>query len=212
MATRNQIIHMVMVKMDELTPFPEGLVLLSPPTAPLKPIEETINSILNECANDLLLAHPIHRLTADRATPVIVGQTDGSGLLLLPTDFLRLVSLKIVGFNRPVTEVITVADPRYKLQYQAHTRGGKAKPTATRETAFVTNTLVDSLHYFSLTPGDVHTLEHFYFIKRVVAEVLKDELLEGLAWLVASKALIALGHVPEGTKAFELYNLFNQRS
>lgn len=41
---------------------------------------------------------------------------DGSGWLLLPSDFMRLISFEMDDWERPVTEAITTEDPAYKLQ------------------------------------------------------------------------------------------------
>lgn len=204
MQTRPAIIQMVMTRMDELTPYQEGLTSLSPSLQPLKPVQTTVNAVINECATDLLLSHPIHRLDITSSVPAIAGKTDGSGIITLPTDFLRLASFQIAGFKRPVTEVLNALDPKVKLQYQPYTKGGKSKPVAVRES-------INTIHYFSITPGDTHTLDSFNYIKNQLPEELKDDLLDGLAWLAASKALVALGHIAEGQKAFDFFTLFNSR-
>jgi hypothetical protein len=204
MQTRPAIIQMVMIKMDELTPYSEGLTSISPSLQPLKPIQTTIDAVLNECATDLLLSHPINRLEVTNTTPVLTPKSDGSGTMPLPLDFLRLVSFQVVGFVRPVTELLDRLDPRVKLQYQRYTRGGKAKPVAVRE-------ITNLFHYFSLSPLDTHTLDHFSYIKNQLPETLSDDLVDGLTWLTASKALTALGHINEAQKAFEFFTLFNSR-
>lgn len=203
MATRPDIIQMVMIKMDELTPYSGGLVLSS--LKPLKPIETTIDSVLNECVKDLLLNHPIHRLVTTDSFAGATVQSDGSLIVGLNSDFLRLSSLIINGYDRPITELLPVSDPRYALQYQKFARGSKSKPIAFREGQL-------SIHCFSLLPGDTSGVYSCNVVSYVLPEnIIQLELLEGLSWLAASKSLTALGHIPEGQKAFEFYTLFNER-
>jgi hypothetical protein len=100
---------------------------------------------------------------------------------------------------------LPVSDPRYVFQFQTYTRGSKSKPIAFRETE-------GTIHSFSLNPGDTNTLTVFNYIPYVLPEnCTQVELLEGLAWLTAGKALTALGHVEEGQKAIDLFTAFNQR-
>ena len=203
MATRPDIIQMVMIKMDELTPYSGGLVLSS--TEPLKPIETTIDAILNECMKDLLLSHPIGRLIGVSGTPAIASQSDGSAIITLPSDYLRLINFQISGYSRPITEVLPVTDPRYAFQFYPYTKGNKYKPIALRETE-------GTIHSFSLIPGETNVLSAFRYIPFVLPDnCTQDELLEGLSWLTAGKALTALGHVEEGQKAIDLFTAFNQR-
>lgn len=47
-----------MKKMDELTPYNEGLVLT--PDASQKPIEQTIDALLDESYRDVLMVQPVY--------------------------------------------------------------------------------------------------------------------------------------------------------
>ncbi len=200
---------MVMKKMDELTPYSEGLVLTS--SASQKPIEGTIDSILDECARDILLSHPLSKLPLTSIIPTPIGQTDGSGLIQLPSDYLRLVSLQINGFKRDIVNLITPEDPLYKLQSNPFVRGSKSKPIAFLAQKVVGGTPRQVIHYFSLNIGDTHATEQFVYVALIPAENLNSYLLDGLGWLAASKALVALGSIPEGAKAMELFSQFNSR-
>lgn len=209
MSTRSEIIQMVMKKMDELTPYNEGLVLT--PLGSQKPIENTIDSILDECARDILLSHPLSKLPLTSIIPTPAGQTDGSGFIALPTDYLRLVSLQIAGFKKDIVHLITPEDPLYKLQANEFVRGTKNKPVGFLAQKVIGGTARQCIHYFSLNPGDTHTTQQFVYVALIPAENLNAYLLDGLGWLAASKALVALGHVPEGAKAMELFSQFNSR-
>jgi hypothetical protein len=200
---------MVMKKMDELTPYNEGLVLT--PLSSQKPIESTIESILDECARDILVSHPLSKLPLTSIIPIPIGQPDGSGFITLPSNYLRLVSLQIKGFKRDVVNLISPEDPLYKLQSNPHVRGSKNKPVAFLAQKVVGGTPRQVIHYFSLNAGDTHTTEQFIYVALIPAENFNSYLLDGLGWLAASKALVALGHVPEGAKAMELFSQFNSR-
>lgn len=200
---------MVMKKMDELTPYSEGFVLTT--TASQKPIEGTIDSILDECARDILLSHPLSKLPLTSIIPTPAGQTDGSGFISLPSDYLRLVSLQIKGFKRDIVNLITPDDPLYKLQTNEFVRGSKNKPVAFLAQKVIGGTARQVIHYFSLNAGDTHITEQFVYVALISAENFNSYLLDGLGWLAASKTLVALGHVPEGAKAMELFSQFNGR-
>lgn len=199
-----------MTKMDELSPYSEGLVLTS--SASDKPVEKTIDGLLDECTRDLLLSHPLQYLDADTASPVVHGDTvTGLGWLELPADFLRLVVFKMTGWQREVNHLISTSDPLYRLQSNEFTRGGKSKPVAVRTTKYLVS-VMDAIEYYSLVPGDVHTIDTFLYIKNIVAEALRDDLIaDGLSWIAASKALSSLGHTTESDNALKFVKSFNSR-
>lgn len=207
--TRNELIQLVMTKMDELTPYDEGLVLT--PDASQKPIEQTIDSLLDECLRDILLIHPVHRLTAVSASPTPYVAADSSGYFALPANFLRLVSLLMAGWKQNVTELLTRNSPESKLQSMKYVKGGITHPFAIRTTEIIDLQPKDAIHYWSLPQGVQHRIEHFLYIKNMVAEEADKDLIDGLSWLTASKCLSAMGHIAEAGKAIEYFNAFNQR-
>lgn len=53
---------------------------------------------------------------------------DGSGTLLLPTDFVSLVSLQLVGWRRPCCELFAEGSGEALAQCNVHTRAGLCRP------------------------------------------------------------------------------------
>lgn len=72
---------------------------------------------------------------------------NGSGWILLPDDFMRLLIFRMSDWERPVYEPITAADPRYPLQFSRHkgVRGNPQKPVV----AIVTRAEGRALELFS---------------------------------------------------------------
>jgi hypothetical protein len=77
---------------------------------------------------------------ADGGEIAAVGNTDKSGYLYLPSDYLRFVTFKIQGWQQEVTEPITVSHPKYKAQKYLVTRGGIAKPIVALNSGIKINT------------------------------------------------------------------------
>jgi hypothetical protein len=123
--TRQELIDQVLAKLDEITVFDDAQQV---PTVAL------VDKLLNEATIDMLRNAPLHFLTP---TTVDVESSsiehtkilnEGYGYIVLPPDFLRLYSFKMMTWRRPVTLAISVDNPKYKLQYNKITRGGIAKP------------------------------------------------------------------------------------
>lgn len=88
---------------------------------------------------------------------------EGRVLIVLPDDFLSLLSLRLSGWERPVREVLDSSDWRYRLQSLRHTglRGSACRPLA-----FFT---VDdeghpALELYSSTPNAPVFLEEFRYL------------------------------------------------
>lgn len=130
MASRAQIIDKVLAKLDEITVFDEAQEV---PTVSL------VDKLLDESTIGMLRHAPLHMLSPVKIntesieddihfkiTDVPVGNE--YGYFLLPEDFLRLFSFKMVSWRRPVTEAITEQDKRYLDQFNPFTMGGVVKP------------------------------------------------------------------------------------
>lgn len=181
--TRDNIIKAVKVRLEELTPFNEGLVVLSA-SSDVKPITSYIDALLDEAGNEIKMLLPLHMLTPDTlsATATI---TDGVGYLELPADYLRLYAIKAAEWHREVNRPISTQNPEYTLQRNPFTRGKKVKPVV----AIAHQGGKHVLELYSLTST---TLEKKYYIKRTAAEAMPDTLIPYLVLMCAVKVCDAI--------------------
>ena len=75
----------------------------------------------------------------------------GSGYVLLPPDFLRLIAFQMTDWKRAVYEAITPADPKYQLQHSQFPgiKGNPEKPVV----ALVNKPTGMALEFFSCMGG-----------------------------------------------------------
>lgn len=181
--SRDEIINMVMIRMDEVTPFEEGAMVTSP----------LIASLLQEAANNIVLTFPSHLFTPllqapGLYEPVLFVKEDGSGSIRIWEEFLKFVSLRIIGWERPVTTLSSTSDPIYSLQSDPYLRGNPSRPLAFKTSIKGHK----SIEYFSLPKGVTHELDHFQWIAEKKPEDIPDKLLSALAWETAKLAFMAL--------------------
>lgn len=94
-------------------------------------LNEIIRSKIIEAVRRVVTKAPIHLL--DGGVPfgdAIYWRSKGSGWILLPEDFMRLLIFKMSDWECPVYEPITAADPQYQLQFSRYKglRGNPQKP------------------------------------------------------------------------------------
>ena len=126
--TRDEIISRTQCCMEELPPVWEGTLSQNEGVT----IDRYIDAKIGETLRAIALVAPPHLLWVEKYPdlPTPEKHQDGSGSITLDTEILRPVSLLMEGWQRPVTQFITTADPRYELQFNLFTRGGTAKPVA----------------------------------------------------------------------------------
>lgn len=194
-AARLTIINYVKAKLDELVPEGEG-VLYNLETEPniSNPYDLLINAHLDEAAKNVLMTAPLHCLTPKKDTTSSGTADSGgakTGYIALPADFLRLYSLKMTEWERPVTEAISITDPLYKLQKNAYVRGGVSKPVAALAARIISTTPTNVIEYYSVSSA--HTIEWFLYIGEVDAEYVQENLHDALAWICAGKIRQIIG-------------------
>lgn len=108
-----------------------------------------------------------------------------TGYIHLPLNFLKLVYFKMTEWFRPVTEAITVTDPKYILQQNEHTRGGLAKPII----AIRSDNYYKVLEYYSTTHPSI---EKALYIGTDLAENVQADLIETLTWMISSNVFQVL--------------------
>lgn len=80
------------------------------------PIDDRVNSLAESCAKETLLASPLRYLPHKDIPGNVEIYGDGSGYVLLPSDFLRLFSFKMELWKRRVNNSITEESESYLLQ------------------------------------------------------------------------------------------------
>lgn len=94
-------------------------------------LDEIIRARLPEAARAIVEMCPVSLLNADAlafGTDEKVADTDGSGYVVLPDDFLRLVGFKLVSWNRAVTSAAEEGSATGLMQRNGFTRGTPLKP------------------------------------------------------------------------------------
>lgn len=182
--TRDQIIHAVKVRLEELTPFEDGLVVLAA-ESDVQPVASYIDSLLNESGDEVQMLLPLHMLTPSAISATAAAGTDGVYRLELPGDYLRLHSIKAPAWEREVNTPIATTNPEYALQRNRFTRAGNAKPVV----AITYDGDKPKLELYTVSST---TLEKKFYIKRVAAESLADKLIPYVVLMCAIKVYGAL--------------------
>ena len=125
--TRDEIRTRVLAKLDEIE------VMAG---ADQSPTDVLINILMDESALLMLRNAPLHLLRPEKVDvsssntnlTQTINEEEGIGSIVLPSDFLRLYSFKMKAWKRPVTDVISIANPLYDKQKNRATRGGINKP------------------------------------------------------------------------------------
>ncbi len=146
--TRDEIISRTKCCMEELPPVWDGTLSQNEGVT----IDRYIDAKISETLRAIALIAPPHLLWVEAYPnpPEPQKRQDGSGRITLDTEMLRPVSLLMEGWQRPVTQFITINDPRYELQFNLFTRGGTAKPVAVWGTDSNGKQIID---YYSLPPS-----------------------------------------------------------
>jgi hypothetical protein len=177
---------MIKTRIDEITPVEDLTVPISGYDD--KPVDYFINSIIDECCDDIQKSAPLWKLTAYSGGNTTVRINEYSGYVELPADFLRLIGFKLESWERSVTVPLTEGTVAADRQKNNFLRGGTAKPACVLGHSLDNGNIKRTLEYYS-TVDDNHNLEKFLYAKRVVAEYLNNDLTEALIWHTASKVL-----------------------
>ena len=127
---------------------------------------------------------------------------DGTGYIVLPNDYFRLVNLKMQGWEAACGEAVPENDLINAVQNNQYTRGNFKRPVCVLRKTLVSppapeggdSELKDVIYYYSLKRGlDEHKIELFTYIPLVTelaAEVdVADNAIEILAHITAAEVL-----------------------
>jgi hypothetical protein len=210
--TRENIKQWVEARIDEVLPRdPDGSVSVlieSPANFIDEELDPSALHILYHAPREALFRVSVsdkkHHKTGERdyATRVITND-DGSGKIVLPTRFLRFVSMKLSDWKRPVESLLSQDDPNYKLQFNEFQRGTIYKPvgvlvpfstyndsekyTDTANSVAAVN-INQAIEFFT-TSKTKATLESLTYIPRLLAEEMPDDLLDAMVWYCAGRIL-----------------------
>jgi hypothetical protein len=134
----SKIVDLVIVKLEEKSAFltPPGssnpILVTGDNIDELKPVYSYIDAHLAEAANEVLIAAPLNRLAPEQIDVTKLKpktqNADGTGIILLPPCFLRLYSVMMGGWSRPVHKAVTKSDHLYTVQHNSFTKGTPQKP------------------------------------------------------------------------------------
>ncbi|MBQ7822760.1 MAG: hypothetical protein IJ338_01055 [Bacteroidaceae bacterium] len=121
-----ELTRMVKTNMEELSPEWESEVLQTDSVG----IERYIEAKLPEAIRQVLLSAPSGIIEAVPFDSTLLPQKkqDGSGMVHLPDDWMRMILFKMKGWNRAVTAFLTEEDPFSACQQNLFLRGGSSKP------------------------------------------------------------------------------------
>jgi len=188
---RVALINKVKVRIDEISPLDTPIYNVG--VADDKPVDNIIDSLLDECAVEILLMAPFNRIDVTQAaTSVHITQSNvnpTTGLIEVPDDFLRLVSLKMSDWQRDVTELSIKGDELSRRQSNKFLRAGVSRPVG----VLAKNDKGMYIEYYS-TFEQEHKLVDFSYIARKTAEQIDNiQIIEAMCWLCASKVLTIFG-------------------
>lgn len=117
--TRAEIKEVVKQKLDEVSQFDAYQV----------DSVAFIESFLDAAAEKILLNLPLHTIPpSDFSSQPQDARSNGTGIVQLPDDYLRLSSFQMTEWDRPVVHAISKEHPLYNLQKNNITRGNPVKP------------------------------------------------------------------------------------
>lgn len=90
----------------------------------------------------------------------IIQNEDGTGIMLLPDDFVALTVLEMEGWQRPCTSLYPATSAMAAAQYNPHTRAGFCKPVCVEH---VSVNGKRALCYYSLPPDTTPVVKKFIY-------------------------------------------------
>lgn len=176
--TRENIIKQILLRIDEISPFKDADIIDN----------NLIDGLLNETAEDVLMKLPLHLLPSTTVNSISEITDSILTKFQLPTDFLRLIKLRLSSWIKPVNELLPEEHPKFQLQYNnKYLRG-----TVNRPIAFIVNASTSNKEAYCFGKGVVNTVSQFYYCKKTLPESMPDNILEPMFYMGAFKVLVAM--------------------
>lgn len=121
-----------------------------------------------------------------------VGVVSGVSRVALPSDFLRLVVYRTSEMKRPLTEkqLVREGSPEHSLMYGKYTGGGKSRPVGC---ITYYNDMASLVLEYSASSSNAGTAIEAQYIATPEPADVTDELLDPVAWYIASAVLGSMG-------------------
>lgn len=116
----------------------------------------------------------------------------------LPTDFLKLVRFSTTLYERPITEsdLIKEGTSERKLMYQPYTSGGNARPVG-----LIQQNQSGRVLEYTVGPGSPGAIKEAQYVAKPTADDVTVEILDPVAWYIASSVLQILGEIEASKSA-----------
>jgi hypothetical protein len=219
---RFHLIGMVKVKIDELMPEGQGVEFeVQDLVNTSDTIDVIINSFLDPSAKFIHKIAPLSYIDGVSCEtyqePPEIGEPEGTlhvaypngtGYVVLPDDYIRLQSFKMILWERDVDTAISMVDPKYKQQKNIYTRGGLSKPVCVITRKAISGEVKKVLEYYSVPEEDEeedllnHEIEQFIYVPEVAAEDVQENLTDALTWCCAAKVLETSGRSEASKTAY----------
>ena len=154
MVTKDEIISKVKAIMNEIGEETNSS-LLDEDTIK---IDQYIESCIGDALAMIVLKSAIP-VNPKKGTSNPVNNNDGTGYIVLPDDFLKLIAFKMEGWKRTVSEAFPLDSEKAKQQSNEYTRGGNNKPVCVLSYSPEGKKV---LEYYSVT-GSNHTVSVFVY-------------------------------------------------
>lgn len=176
-------------------------------------LDEVIKSKIEEAARMVILGAPIHLLgTGVPFANSIAWNGEaghGSGYILLPKDFLRLVTFQMSDWSRPVFDTITPDSPLYSRLHSRYAGigGNPQKPVV----VLVNTSVGQTLEFYSCSGGSGVSIKQASYIPmpKIMGDgiYLEEKLKEPVVYYAAY--LVALTTGQQAEQAAVLLNISN---
>lgn len=191
---REALIRKVALKMDEISSSDD--VKVSVGIADNNPLYAQIDGLLDESVNDVLMKAPIYRIPnhigdAPSSRPDTVNSIK-VGVIEVPDDFLRLVSINDKVFSRPIVTLAMEGDEVDKRQHNRYLVAKKSKPVAVIGNSSTKGRIITCYSY-GLSDQPEPTM---LYVKRYDGVVELDEyMIDIVTWACAGKVFAVQGDI-----------------
>lgn len=201
--TREDLIKKVALKMDEISSSDD--VIVSVHSGDNNPLYAQIDGLLNESINDVLTKAPIYRIKSQLDSMNIIDtetifDSRQIAVVTVPEDFIRIMSISDVAFERPIVDLAVEGDDVDKRQHNKFLVAKQAKPVA------VLGRIMDGrrvIRCYSYGEDDV-PMPYILYVKRysdtsMSSKILFDDyLVDIISWVCAGKVFAAQGDLSKG--------------
>lgn len=186
-----EIVKKVKIKMDEISPFADGILT----SEELNPLDKYIEDSLPSAYRSLLLRSPIF----PRTDIEVKGTIEDFIYKFEIQGIIKLVSFRLSSWKRPA-KIISTNSQEYQMQMNPYTRGSATKPIVVQvgDTSFEAYTANsgDSAKAIAVMPINFETQEipkvieeaFYYEVAGIVYAMLEDKLAETM-FAIANKLI-----------------------